>query len=383
MNMKSFNLACAVIVTAMAASCAPKAGVKGVLTGASDRDIVVRMLDVNRMETLDTVRTDANGRFSCDIPMQKGQPEFIYLFYGDTKVASLLLEAGDKVELSADTLGKYSVTGSSETDKLMQVERDEEEFTNLFASISARIADLDPASPKVAELQKTLTKSYIDYYRSRVSYVMKNSHSLTVIPVLYQNIAGALPVFGNATDALHFRTAADSLRAVYPESRYVKALEEEAVRRQNVMSISSRIASAPVLGYMDVEMPDVTGKKVKLSELEGKLVMLWFWNCADASQKLFNQEVLKPLYEEYHSKGFEIYSVNIDSDKGAWASVVRNQGLSWVNVCDGLGAASPALTLYNVASLPTSFFIIDGEMVRPENVGDAASLRKYVASTLK
>ena len=63
---------------------------------------------------------------------------------------------------------------------------------------------------------------------------------------------------------------------------------------------------------------------------------------------MMNLDFLLPVYETYRDKGLEIYAVSLDTDKGVWANAVKNQKLSWVNVCDGLGTASPALTLYNV-----------------------------------
>jgi hypothetical protein len=74
------------------------------------------------------------------------------------------------------------------------------------------------------ELRNQLGKVYIDYYRSRVLYIMQNSRSLTVVPVLFQSLTETLPVFGQATDAIHFNNAADTLETVYPDSKYVKAL---------------------------------------------------------------------------------------------------------------------------------------------------------------
>ena len=108
----------------MAAACADNAKIEGQLSDAPSSEVIVKLLNVNHYEILDTVKTDASGKFAYKVEVKKGQPEFIYVFYKDTKVASLLLESGDKVSVSADTLGKYSVEGSEESLKLAQVEKD-------------------------------------------------------------------------------------------------------------------------------------------------------------------------------------------------------------------------------------------------------------------
>ena len=67
------------------------------------------------------------------------------------------------------------------------------------------------------ELRRLTAQEYVKYYRECVKYVMANAKSLTVIPVLYQNFGENLPVFGQATDAIHFRNIADSLEMKWPE----------------------------------------------------------------------------------------------------------------------------------------------------------------------
>ena len=376
-------LSAVVLAAVLLSSCGGKAGIEGMLADAPDAEVVVALLDVNRFEVLDTVKTDAHGRYSCKVDLKEGQPEFIYLFHGSTRIGSLLLSRGDKVRVQSDTLGNYSVTGSSECDRLAEVERTQAEFGNKFAAAQARLADLDPSSPEFAVLRSDLTRQYIAYYRERVKYILANSKSLTVIPVLYESVGGTLPVFGQPTDAIHFRNICDSLKTVYPESRYVRALEQEAARRTNTLEIDARLKSADEVNFIDIEMPDINGRKVKLSETQGKVVMVYFWASELTTQKMFNLEVMKPIYDEYKGKGFEIYAVSLDTDKAKWASTVRNQHLEWVNVCDGRGTASPVIPVYNVQSIPSLFFLVDGEMVSNAGVTNEAKLRSFLSSKLK
>ena len=94
---------------------------------------------------------------------------------------------------------------------------------------------------------------------------------------------------------------------------------------------------------------------------------------------MFNLDVMKNIYADYHQKGFEIYSIAATADKAAWASVVKNQNLGWVNVCDPLGTA---VTLYNVPSLPYVYLIVDGTIVNVPSIKDGPSLRKYLGTVL-
>lgn len=380
MNMSRFSRISAVAAAvAFAAACTGGARIDGTLEGAASDDVIVKLLNINRYEILDTVKTDASGRFVCKVDVEKGQPEFVYLFHGDTKVASLLLEEGDKVAVEADTLGNFTVEGSEESLKLAQVEKD---YADAFLRLNALADRLAESDGKEAEaLRKELGQEYVNYYRNCVRYVMENSSSLTAVPVLFQNFGAELPVFGQNTDALHFRNTADALEAVYPESKYVKALRQEADRRFGFLELESRLKNADEIGYPDIELPDLQARKVKLSQVQSPVVMIYFWSATDASQKMFNLDVLKKVYDDYHRKGFEIYQVSMDVDKALWAKVVKEQNLPWINVCDSRGAASPYALHYNLAALPAAYIICDGALVDGQAV-DEKSLRKLLEKLL-
>ncbi len=382
MNMSRFSkfvkLAAA---AALVAACTPAAKIDGVVESAPSSEVIVKLLDVNRYEVLDTVKTDASGRFSCKVDVEKGQPEFVYIFYKDTKIASLLLESGDAVMVTSDTLGFYEVEGSDECVKLAQVENDHAATMGRLGAISSRIEKAtDPEV--VSALAKDMTREYVQYYRNSVKYVLENSKSLTSVPVLYQNFGADLPVFAQSTDALHFRTVADSLETVYPESKYVKALRKEAERRSGYLELQAKLANAEEIGYPDIELPDINARKIKLSEVDAKVIMVYFWSATDANQKMFNLDVLKSLYDDYHKRGFEIYQVALDPDKASWAQVVKQQNLPWINVCDGLGGNSPYVLTYNLAGLPSAYIICDGDLVDGQVV-DEKSLRKLIDKLLK
>jgi hypothetical protein len=202
-----------------------------------------------------------------------------------------------------------------------------------------------------------------------------------VVPVLFQQVNPSFPVFGQNTDGILMQNVCDSLKTVYPESRYVKALEKEAHRRIAQMEVDAKVNAAEEIGYLDITLPGMDGKPVTLSSVTSKVTMLYFW-ASTAQQNLFNLDGLVPLYEEFHKKGFEIYAVSLDADKASWASVVRNQKLPWVNVCDTRGVQSPYISSYGIGSLPMVWFITDGEIDTDVRVRDIASIREYLRRKL-
>ncbi len=382
MNMSRFSKIISFVAAMVAlVSCGSNARIDGTLTDAASSEVIVKLLESNRYEVLDTVKTDAAGHYSYKVDVAQGQPEFVYLFYKDRKIASLLLEAGDKVSVVSDTLGHSTFEGSEESVKLAEVEKAYAEALREFEDISLLMgAATDQAD--FDRLAQDMSKAYVAYYRDRVRFIMENSKSLTVIPVFYQLLGENLPLFSQNTDAILFKNIADSLETVYPESKYVKALRRDAEMRFGYLELQERIINADEVGYPEIELPDLEGKMRKLSDMESRVVIITFWSASQAEQNIFNIDFFKPLYEQYHSKGMDIYQVSLDVDKTLWATTVRAQKLPWTNVCDSRGGASPYVALYNLSAIPAAFIIADGELVDGKVV-DEASLRKLLDDLLK
>ena len=348
-------------------ACADKACVRGTLADAPGSKIVVKRLDVNTYRNIDTLKTGKDGSFKFDVKVAAGQPEFVYLFYGDTRVAGLLLEKGERAVVHADTLGRYTVEGSDGSVELAKVDKTYADF------ISALTAKADEPTE--------MTKLYIQHYRDCVRYVLEHPFSLTTVPVFFEQL-GDSPVFSQDTDAILFRQGADSLKTVYPDSRYVKALEKEADRRMHIMELGSRIQNAEEVSFLDINLPDTRGEKRSLQAVDAKVILVHFWDETDAAQKMMSLDTLLPIYEKYHPRGFEIYSICVSTDKPEWASSVLAQKLPWINVCDGLGGASPAVITYNITSLPTSFLIVNGE-ISTTPISGVEGLKKELAKLLR
>lgn len=367
-NMRNFSHLAGLALVLTVASCSPKARISMTVDGISNEKLAIHKIGTASSELLDSVKTDAAGHFNYSITIEKGKPEFVYVFRGETRLAALLLSPSEKAKVQADTLGNYSVEGSVGSEELCSVESD---FANFIHKMN------------MSEDNLQASKLYIQYYRDRVQYVLSHPYSLTVVPVLYQRLGPEAPIFSQSTDAILFRRAADSLASAYPNSSYVKSLEAEATRRENQMSLDMALRNATVSGFPDIILPNTSGEKISLAGVNAKVILVHFWDAADAEQTLFNEEALMPLYKEFHSKGMEIYSVCLSTDKAQWASVVRNQGLPWINVCDARGAASTLIGLYNLKSLPSTILITDGEISTGAGAGSTTDLRSIVSKALK
>ena len=117
-----------------------------------------------------------------------------------------------------------------------------------------------------------------------------------------------------------------------------------------------------VISAPEIELLSPSGKKIKLSNLKGKIVLIDFWAswCGPCRQE--NPKVVE-AYKKYkkgvfiNAKGFEVFSVSLDRDEKAWKEAIKKDLLSWKN--HGIDKEGKAATLYGVSSIPSAF-LVDG-----------------------
>ncbi|MFD2762268.1 thiol-disulfide oxidoreductase ResA [Lentibacillus juripiscarius] len=99
---------------------------------------------------------------------------------------------------------------------------------------------------------------------------------------------------------------------------------------------------------------------VRLSDFEGKGVMLNFWGtwCKPCEKEM---PYMQSLYPEYKEKGIEIIAVNLDTTKFVVEKFINKYDLTFPVPYDSNKEVRES---YHVGPLPTTFFIDpDGEIV--------------------
>lgn len=261
-------------------------------------------------------------------------------------------------------------------------------LTAAMASFESTSSELGKAmeardDAAVQKLNVELSRLYVKYKQDIIKSIMQNPYAFANIQALYQSLMPGLPIFGGENDHFIFQRVHDSLQTLYPNSVYVKSLQEQIKAAEDLKLLASRIESADETSFPNITLPDINAKDVELSSLEGRPFILMFWTVADPNQKMFNNDLME-VYNKYKSAGLEIFQVSIDTDKTAWATAVKEQGLPWISVCDGKGAASIAVASYNVTAIPTMFvFNRKGEIVANKDLFSKAKVEEAVRKALK
>ncbi len=305
---------------------------------------------------IDSAVLDCEGNYSMKIG-QAPQTPSLYNLVCNTERIPLLIGRGDNLKVCAvgNILRNYTVENSEESELLRR-------FYQPFiigAQNLRKIATQYGEEHLSVEAHKALGKEYTaEYYRIRreqLRFIIANKGTLAAVYALNQRLPGDRFLVNGDNDVIYYREVADALQEKYPESPYLQSLRGEIERMDARLNLQSRISEA---GFPDLELNDIFGKKVTLSSLKGKVILLDFWSAELGSSNVLNNE-LKEIYQKYHTAAtpFEVYQVAIDTKKALWISAVQDQQLPWISVSDLQGTRSSAMGIYNVRSLPANFLI--------------------------
>lgn len=131
----------------------------------------------------------------------------------------------------------------------------------------------------------------------------------------------------------------------------------------------------------DFTMLNNEGDTVTLSKVKGKLKLLDFWAswCGPCRQEIPN---LVKLYKNYQTRGLEIVSVSLDTDKQKWQNAMIEEGMTWKNLSDLKGPQSPVVALYAFQSIPFTVLLDENDTILAVNLR-GEDLQKKVAELLK
>lgn len=333
-----------------------KVKISGRFVGSDTKNIYLEQVSPLSQTLVDSTTLDAQGGYRFLLKGVERTPSLYNVVYDGERIP-LLLAGGDRITLGSvgNVIRNYTVEGSEESELLRRFYQAFVTGAQQLDRLASQFGREGLSEAERTELVREYTAEYYRIRREQLRFIIENKSSLAAVYALYQRLPGDAHLFNGDSDVVYFRTVAEALAERYPQSPYLQSLQAEIARMDARISLTSKISEA---GYPDLEMQDIYGKKVRLSSLAGKVVLLDFWSAELGNSNVFNAE-LKEIYAKYADAPtpLEVYQVAIDSSKALWITTVQEQQLPWISVSDLRGRASSALALYNVQKLPANFLI--------------------------
>jgi thiol-disulfide isomerase/thioredoxin len=118
----------------------------------------------------------------------------------------------------------------------------------------------------------------------------------------------------------------------------------------------------------NISRDDLAGKKLRLNDYRGKVVLLDFWAHAFPPCRA-GYPIERALVKRLVGKPFVILGVNADSDKEALANTIESEKITWRSWYDGGSPGGPIATRWDVEVWPTLFLIDHRGVVRKRFLG--------------
>lgn len=200
----------------------------------------------------------------------------------------------------------------------------------------------DQATKKIDSLMPIYDRSHYNFIASHLSSEV-SIYALEAYIANDKNIPEASDLFSKLTAKLQ-----ESYRGIaFKESLESKRKALYSQKPTNIGNV------AP-----DFEQPDVSGKKISLSQFKGKYMLLDFWASWCKPCRAENPNLIE-VYQKYKEKGLEIISVSLDgaAQKKAWLNAIQADGLTWLQLADLKAWQNSAALIYGVKAIPENYLI--------------------------
>jgi peroxiredoxin len=307
---------------------------------------------------LDSVKLGSSEEFSFQSKRPE-YPDFYHLRLGKDKFIAFAIDSCEEINIEAKVdnfATDYTLNGSETSIQMQQLRKSIIDIQRKANSLSTDLST-DERNAKIDIIQKDI----IAHKAMARKMILENPRSTTAYFAIYQKVNDSF-IFSpyEKADRPYFAAVATSYNAFMPDyerSKNLYSLVMDAIKSErNAIKNKAwkEIQETDGKGYIDITLQDKNKITRKLSDLEGKLVLIDF-SAYENEQSVDYTFALREIYNKFHSKGLEIYQVSLDKDRQFWEKSVAN--IPWICVHDTDGPNSKNAVSYNVTTLPTTYLL--------------------------
>ncbi|MFZ9718390.1 MAG: redoxin domain-containing protein [Chitinophagaceae bacterium] len=270
---------------------------------------------------------------------------------------TLFLDTGRIVVKTTTTLQLAQVSGTKVVNEMATYQQATASLRNIEGELNKKYTQYNSeknevGAAKLLDLYNQLTELY---YIEQKAFVEKHPAS----PVSLHMVKESL---GYALDAAKAMPLFDLLQANVKESKVGKEIAAQIDLGKK--SMMGAVAA-------DFSQPDTSGNQITLSSLRGKYVLLDFWASWCGPCRAESPNLVK-AYQQYHAKGFTIFSVSLDQNRKNWIKAIQEDGYTWPQAGDMKGWGNAAARDYGVQGIPFNVLLDANGVVVARNLrGDA------------
>jgi thiol-disulfide isomerase/thioredoxin len=317
-----------------------------------------------------TIKGTVEGPVAATLMLQEANPpankKFDRMEYLRNNL-SLFLDGGTISVTSKTFLSDAVVNGSSAVNDYYNYTLQIKQITDLDNQLGMTYYSYAQAknakvTDKLMEMYKVLGAIFYD---AQLSFVQKNPSSPVSVFIVKETLgmemdaAKAGPMFQLLSIDLQNSNAGKEIAAMIE------------LGKKSMVGVTAT----------DFIQPSPEGINISLSSFKGKYVLVDFWASWCGPCRAESPNLVK-AYQQYKSKGFEIFSVSLDEKKDRWLKAIKEDGYTWPQAGDMKGWDNPVAAIYGISSIPFNFLVDANGIIIARNLR-GEELEKKLIEILK